>query len=80
MTDRLAPTATRSEVSVIRKAYKGFVGRAACDFVVIMKNLSAPDSVWGISVEYQAGGVSRLLFEQVKVRFHCQVEDIRFVV
>jgi hypothetical protein len=73
-------TAIRSEVGVIRRAYKGFVGRAACDFVVILKNLSVPDSVWGISVEYQAGGISRLVFEQTKVRLHCQIEDIKFII
>ncbi|KIM21966.1 hypothetical protein M408DRAFT_333165 [Serendipita vermifera MAFF 305830] len=84
LTQQGAPTipfpSTRSEVGVIRKAYKGFVGRAACDFIVILKNLSALDGVWGISVEYQAGGVSRLLFEQVKLRFHCRIEDVRFVI
>ncbi|KAG8811958.1 hypothetical protein FRC17_002263, partial [Serendipita sp. 399] len=54
--------------------------RAPCDFVVIMKIVSIPDSVWVISVEYQAGGISRLLFDQTRIRLVCQLEDIRFII
>jgi hypothetical protein len=69
----------RDPPGVIRKAYKGFVGRAACDFIIILKHLTS-DAVWGISMEYQAGGVARLVFEQVKLRLHCPIEDVKFVV
>ncbi|KAG8821880.1 hypothetical protein FRC19_007087 [Serendipita sp. 401] len=74
------PSTNRNEPDVIRKTYKGYVGRAPCDFVVIIKSINITGSVWGISVEYQAGGISRLLFEQIKVRLHCRLEDIRFII
>ncbi|KAG8758560.1 hypothetical protein FRC14_007928 [Serendipita sp. 396] len=74
------PSTNRNEPDVIRKTYKGYVGRAPCDFVVIIKSINIAGSVWGISVEYQAGGISRLLFEQIKVRLHCRLEDIRFII
>lgn len=74
------PFSLRPDPGVIRKAFKGYVGRASCDFIVIMKNLDPLGSVWGVSVEYQAGGISRLVFEQTKFRLHCRVDDIKFII
>lgn len=77
---RLAPTAPLISDTYWSRTYRGFVGQAPCDFIPSLTLISPLDRVYSVALDYEAGGVRRRIFEHLKVRLHCRLEDIQFII
>ena len=62
------------------RVYRGFVGRAPCDFIPSLTLLSAIDNVYSVAMDYESGGVKRRVFDNKKLRLHCRLQDIQFII
>jgi hypothetical protein len=77
---RLAPVAPLISDTYWSRTYRGFVGRAQCDFIPSLTLLSAFDRVYSVALDYESGGVRRRVFDCIKVRLSCRLEDVKFVI
>jgi len=60
------------------KLYKVALGRTTIDLIAKWKIVG--DSVYMLSLQYEHGGVGRILFENMSMRLSCLPEDINFVI
>lgn len=77
---QVASTAPIRSDTYWSQTYRGFVGRAPCDFIPSLTLLSALDRVYSVSLDYESGGVKRRIFDNIKVRLHCRLEDVQFII
>jgi len=77
---QLTPTAPIMSDTHWSRVYRGFVGRAPCDFIPSLTLLSPHDRVYSVALDYESGGVRRRIFDNIKVRLHCRLQDIQFVI
>ena len=77
---QLAPAPPNMSDTYWSRVYRGFVGRAPCDFIPSLTLLSAIDSVYSVAMDYESGGVKRRVFDNIKLRLHCRLQDIQFII
>jgi hypothetical protein len=77
---RLAPTPPIVSDTYWSRVFRGLVGRAPCNFIPSLTLLSHIDSVYSVALDYEAGGVRRKIFDNIKLRLHCRLQDIHFVI
>jgi hypothetical protein len=77
---QLAPTIPIMSDMYWSRTYRGFVGRAPCDFIPSLTLLTHFDRVYSVALDYESGGVKRRVFDNLKVRLYCRLEDISFVI
>ena len=77
---QLAPTTPIISDAYWSRTYRSFVGRAPCDFIASLTLLTSFDRVYSVTLDYEAGAVKRRIFDNIKVRLSCRLEDIHFVI
>jgi len=77
---RLAPIAPVLSDTYWSRVFRGSVGRASCNFFPSLTLLSHLDSVYTVALDYESGGVRRKIFDDVKLRLHCRLQDIHFII
>lgn len=77
---QLAPVAPLITDTYWSRAYRGFVGRAQCDFIPSLTLVSTLDNVYSVALDYESGGVKRRVFDGIKIRLHCRLQDINFII
>ena len=77
---QLSPAPSITSDTYWSRSYRGFVGRAPCDFIPSITLLSPLDGVYSVAMDYESGGVKRRVFDNIKLRLHCRLQDIQFVI
>jgi len=72
-----ASFARLKNVSPQVQIYQGYVGRALVTFFVRWHPISRGQ--YNIALEYEAGGVARILFEDYRVRLDCDPQAVNFL-
>jgi len=75
---RLAPIAPRPSDTYWSRVFRGSVGRASCNFFPSLTLLSHIDSAYTVALDYESGGVRRKIFDDIKLRLYCGLQDIHF--